>query len=163
MNNVLDRMSDGPDKEALRSRQGSRWAIINTWRPIATINREPLACADGRSVPTSDLRPAKFLTDVINPDKPSTAELWMGVHKPEHSWYWVSNMTPSEALLIKCFDTRMDGGKTCRRSLHSAFRHPEDHGPGRSSVELRAFVFWDDQPQTELEKKHAYDNDYREA
>jgi hypothetical protein len=88
----------------------------------------------------------------------SLGQIWHAVHQPAHKWYWASGMKPEEALLIKCFDTRMDGGKTCRRALHSAFQHPKDSGDGRRSCELRCILFWDDQPQTEEEKENAYVN-----
>ncbi|CAK4030445.1 Hypothetical predicted protein [Lecanosticta acicola] len=43
-------------------------------------------------------------------------------------------MTPEECLLIKCFDTKLDG--RARRAPHSAIRTPNDHGPPRESIEL---------------------------
>ena len=52
-------------------------------------------------------------------------------------------MTPSEALLIKTFDSSSDG--RARRSIHTAFVNPDapaDAAP-RESIETRALVFFD--------------------
>jgi hypothetical protein len=52
-------------------------------------------------------------------------------------------MEPDEALLIKCFDSKTDGGVS-RRAPHSAFQSPNDEGPARESIEVRCVVFWED-------------------
>jgi len=136
-----------------------RWAIVNSWRPVGRpVNREPLACTDGRTVLDTDLRTTNVDASHYRTGKGGLGQIWHAVHQPAHQWYWASGMTPTEGLLIKCFDTRMDGGRTCRRALHSAFQHPKDSGDGRRSCELRCILFWDDQPQTEEEREKAFLN-----
>ena len=128
----------------------TRWGIINVWRPIERkVTREPLAVCDARSVRESDLRPvmgflpAKGQNGLGNVSHGETVELWNVAYSPCHKWYYASEMTPDEVLMIKCFDSKLDG--RARRSPHSAFQSDNDHGPARQSIEVRCLVFWEDQ------------------
>lgn len=111
------------------------------------MNREPLAVCDARSVADSDLRAVtlriKRLKDGVMVEVDT--ELWYSVYNPEHQWYWPKRLTPDEAMLIKCFDSKEDG--RARRAPHSAIVTPEDEGPARESVEIRCVVFWEDQEE----------------
>lgn len=117
-----------------------RWQIINMWRPIKDVYKDPLAVADARSIAEDDLVEAR----VIYPDyvhrtwtvKPPPVE---GAHK----WYYKHNQTPDEVCLIKCFDS-IDNDSVARRVPHSAFRNREyDDKDPRESIEVRAFLFFD--------------------
>jgi hypothetical protein len=56
------------------------------------------------------------------------------------SWYYKSGLTPDEVLLIKCFDSKLDG--RARRVPHTAFEVPNtENEEGRESIEVRALVF----------------------
>lgn len=68
----------------------------------------------------------------------------MRANPRSHKWYYVSKVTPNEALLIKQFDSKKNG--VARRTPHSAFSATEDYGPTRQSVEVRCLIFWEDQP-----------------
>ena len=59
----------------------------------------------------------------------------------DHQWYYVSNMTPDEALVFKQFDSKKDG--RARQTPHSAFQCEDDFGPARQSIEVRCLVFWE--------------------
>ena len=112
-----------------------RVQIINVWRPIKTVLRDPLAVAQAGSVPDSDLVPV----GLIYPDRRGET---YGVRYGEgHKWFYKSRLEPEEALLIKCFDSKVDG--RARRVPHSAFADPEtgDDVPARESIEVRALVF----------------------
>jgi hypothetical protein len=62
-----------------------------------------------------------------------------------HKWYYLYGQTPSEVLLIKCYDSKLDG--RTRRVPHTAFVNPETvDDPGRESIEVRALVFHEDEP-----------------
>lgn len=55
-------------------------------------------------------------------------------------WYYKSNLTPEEVILIKCFDSKLDG--RARRVPHTAFHVPgTEETEGRESIEVRALVF----------------------
>lgn len=44
-----------PSETASQILSGPRWIILNAWRPIETIRKDPLAVADATSVPDEDL------------------------------------------------------------------------------------------------------------
>jgi hypothetical protein len=63
-----------------------------------------------------------------------------GVKLMECRWLYKSGMTPDEVLLIKCFDSKLDG--RARRVPHTAFEVPgTEDKEGRESIEIRALVF----------------------
>jgi hypothetical protein len=62
----------------------------------------------------------------------------------EHKWYYLYGQTPEEVLLIKCFDSKLDG--RARRVPHTAFVNPDTVDEySRESIEVRALVFYEDQ------------------
>ena len=116
----------------------TRHQIINVWRPIKRILKDPLAVADALSVPESDLVPIPLIypnrkgeTLSVRPNK-------------QHKWYYLYGQSPEEVTLIKCYDSKLDGRS--RRVPHTAFVNPEtvDEAP-RESIEVRALVFHEDQ------------------
>ncbi|KAF2664989.1 hypothetical protein BT63DRAFT_443298 [Microthyrium microscopicum] len=115
-----------------------RFQIINVWRPIKTIYKDPLGVADAHSVPESDLVGAAL----IYPTR--KGETFAVKPNPEHRWYFKYAQRPDEVTLIKCFDTKTDG--RARRVPHTAFTNPgEEHKDARESIEVRALVFYDDE------------------
>ncbi|KAL5116007.1 hypothetical protein ACEQ8H_006125 [Pleosporales sp. CAS-2024a] len=113
-----------------------RYQIINIWRPIASIARDPLAVADARSVPDADLVEAD-MTENGFPGKQ-----WVVKYNADHEWYYKHGMTPRDVLLIKCFDSN---DKVARRALHTAFEHAEyAGGEPRQSIEVRCLVLYHD-------------------
>lgn len=116
-----------------------RVQIINVWRPISTVLRDPLAVADAHSVPDSDLVPTGLIYTKPKPRKGETLQV---KYNNAHRWYYKSGLTPGEVLLIKCFDTKTDG--RARRVPHTAFVDPDtdrEDVPVRESIEVRALVF----------------------
>lgn len=114
-----------------------RYQIINTWRPIKTIRKDPLAVADATSVPDDDLLPVQL----IYPDR--VGETFTVKWGQSHKWFFLREQSPEEVLLIKCFDSKTDG--RARRAPHSAFVDGEFEGEkARESIEVRALVFHED-------------------
>lgn len=114
-----------------------RYQIINVWRPIKTILKDPLAVADAHSVPEEDLVPI----GLIYPDR--QGETYSVKPDPNIKWYYRYGQTPDLVTLIKCFDSKTDG--RARRVPHSAFVNPEtENEAGRESIEVRALVFHPD-------------------
>jgi hypothetical protein len=113
-----------------------RYQIINVWRPIETIWKDPIAVADSRTVPDADLVEAD-MTENGFPGKQ-----WVVRHNADHRWYYKYRMSPHDVLLIKCFDSN---DTVARRALHSAF---EDKmyadAVSRESIEVRCIVLYDD-------------------
>ncbi|KAJ5170774.1 uncharacterized protein N7500_003557 [Penicillium coprophilum] len=114
-----------------------RYQIINVWRPINTILKDPLAVADAHSVLESDLVPV----GLIYPDR--EGETYSIKPNSNIKWYYRYGQTPDLVTLIKCFDSKLDG--RARRSPHTAFVNPEtENEAGRHSIEVRALVFHPD-------------------
>lgn len=58
-------------------------------------------------------------------------------------WFYKSYLTPEEVILIKCFDSKLDG--RARRVPHTAFHVPgTEDAEGRESIEVRCLVFHED-------------------
>lgn len=112
-----------------------RYQIINIWRPIETILKDPIAVADASSVPDTDLVGAGMTEENFK------GESWVVRHSQNHRWYYKHQMTPRDILLIKCFDSDTS---VARRSLHSAFEDPAYRdGESRQSIEVRCLVTYD--------------------
>lgn len=111
----------------------SHFQIINVWRPIRTIRRDPLAVADSSSVRDEDL----VGVPLIYPNR--KGETLTLRYNEGQRWYYKSQLTPEEVILIKCFDSE-DG----IRVPHSAFVDPGTEGIEelRESIEVRALVFY---------------------
>lgn len=113
-----------------------RVQIINLWRPvIGPLWDSPLALCDARTVDPEDL----VASDLIFPDR--VGETYAVTYNPAQRWSYVPGMTPSEALLIKCYDSAADG--RARFAPHTAFIDPDApwDAPPRQSIELRSLVF----------------------
>jgi hypothetical protein len=128
---VRDLLPDEAD-ELLRGRV----QIINLWRPIrGPVRDAPLAVCDALTVGQDDLIPS----DLIYPHR--VGETYSVIFDPAHRWFYVSDMQPNEVLMLKCYDSMIDG--RARFAPHSAFLDPTapSDAPPRESIELRTLVF----------------------
>lgn len=115
------------------------YAQINIWRPIrGPVQRSPLALLDASSLADGDL----VATDQIYPDR--TGEIYHLAWNPQHRWWYFPSMETNEVVLIKGYDSRLDG--RARFTPHTAFEDPETppRARPRESIEIRAFVFFSD-------------------
>ena len=116
-----------------------RYQIINVWRPIKPIYKDPLAVADARTVPDEDLVPVKLIyparegaTFTVKPGAERGRET--------HQWYYLYGQQPSEVIMFKCYDSKEDG--RARAVPHCAFTNKqEEHQDARESIEVRCMVF----------------------
>jgi hypothetical protein len=123
----------GDDAERLLR---GRVQVINLWRPIRGPLRDaPLAMCDVESVAPEDL----VATDLVYQHR--TGETYNVKYNPSHRWFYVPEMQPHEALLLKCYDSATDG--RARFLPHTAFEDPTapEDVPPRESIELRTLVF----------------------
>ncbi|KAF2473751.1 uncharacterized protein BDR25DRAFT_323474 [Lindgomyces ingoldianus] len=127
---ALSRVPHHLPEEAEKLLKG-RVQIINVWRPIKPVQRDPLAVAQADTVDDKDL----VVTELIYPNR--RGETY------QVRWFYKNGLTPEEVLLIKCFDSKLDG--RARRVPHTAFHVPgtEDR-ESRQSIEVRALVFHED-------------------
>ncbi len=130
-NRVREHLGDEAD-ELLKGRV----QVINLWRPIRGPLRDtPLAMLDGTTVKESDL----VASDLIYPNR--SGETYSVKYSPDHRWFYFPEMTPDEAILLKCYDSATDG--RTRFGPHTAFVDPTTpaDAPPRESIELRTLVF----------------------
>jgi hypothetical protein len=114
-----------------------RFAIVNFWRPVASpVWRAPLAVCDARSIDPRDLLPSDLKY------RDWTGETYSVAYNPLHRWYWYPYQTPSEATLLKIYDSATDG--RARLTAHTAFDDPSTvlSAPARRSIEIRAIAFY---------------------
>ncbi len=129
------RVRDFLPDEADRLLRG-RVQIINLWRPICgPVRDQPLTVCDASTVAPHELVP----TDLVYRNR--VGETYSVTYSPAHRWYYLPEMTPDEAFLLKCYDSRTDG--RARFAPHTAFNDPTapPDAPPRESIELRTFVF----------------------
>jgi hypothetical protein len=113
-----------------------RFGIVNVWRPIrGPVLDSPLALCDARSFTDTDLIAIDFVYPHLR------GEISAVEFKPEHRWYYFSEMPPDEVVLIRVHDSAEDG--RARLSFHTSFENPLAQGaPPRESIEVRALVFF---------------------
>ncbi|KAM0750357.1 hypothetical protein T439DRAFT_326326 [Meredithblackwellia eburnea MCA 4105] len=119
-----------------------RCQIINVWRPLSHPAVDcPLAVMDYRTLDfDKDLR----ATDLILSNEGNRkGENFSVYSNPSQRWYYLSNQTPSEALVFKIYDSLVSPGVS-RLTPHSAFVNPlaPADAKARQSIELRALVFY---------------------
>ncbi|PYH49362.1 uncharacterized protein BP01DRAFT_400732 [Aspergillus saccharolyticus JOP 1030-1] len=111
-----------------------RYQIINVWRPLKPVRRDPLALAAAHTVADADLIPIKL----IYPHR--EGETYSVRANLATKWYYRHAQTPDWVTLIKCYDSKTDG--RARRVPHSAFEIPgTEHEEPRESIEVRVLVF----------------------
>ncbi|CAK7222488.1 hypothetical protein SCUCBS95973_004858 [Sporothrix curviconia] len=176
---VRVRRHAGGDAEEVEKLLKGRYQIINVWRPIGyAATDHPLAFIDYRTAALADLKSV----DLLYPNQPGSADVEVDVRGKEvlpdptkamstdgysikgetytvvpndkHQFYYVKDMTPEEALFIKCFDSRSEVRPNGRLGVagwtpHTAFTDPATpaDAKGRQSIEVRCLVFYDEGEQ----------------
>lgn len=149
-----------------------RYQIINVWRPIGHPASDfPLAVVDWRSTKPEDFIKVDLLYPkraAANDDDDRGKEVAVSSNNEKsvegyevkgetygvapsdsHKFYYMKDMTPDEAMFIKCFDSRSEsvGGKPGLAGMtpHTAFVDPNSprDAPGRQSIEVRCLVFYE--------------------
>ena len=124
-----------PDEaEALLRR---RVAFYNVWKPLyRRVEELPLAMIDAQTQDDADL----LRMDLKYRER--TGEIYVMRHSPRHRWHYFPLMEPTQALLLKTYDSETDG--RARFMGHSAFEDPTSapDAPRRESVEVRTMAFF---------------------
>ena len=130
-----------PHEEPNKHLQGRPFAIYNVWKPLKTVHRDPLCLCDARTTAAEDLH----LTSVCVPNMGEIQNISLRVPKAgrEHSFMYVKEQRPDQALIFRIFDSRIDGVVGDKKShgvAHSSFNDPgTEHQVPRESVEVRNF------------------------
>ncbi|GAB1309961.1 hypothetical protein MFIFM68171_00171 [Madurella fahalii] len=171
---VRRHVADAAEAEALL--RTSRYQLINVWRPIGHPATDfPLAVVDWRTTDPTDLVAVNLLYPVrqgddgddddddrgkeVLPDPASLqstegyevkGETYGVLPNDKHKFYYVKDMTPDEAMFIKCFDNWGDGQPEGKKGVaaltpHTAFIDPQTPPgtKGRESIEVRCLVFYE--------------------
>ena len=151
----------------------NRYQLINVWRPIENPASDfPLAVIDWRSTKPQDFVKVDLLypkrqagddgddrgKEVFSDSSSATStegyeikgETFGVRPNDDHRFFYMKDMTPDEAMFIKCFDSRGQGLPNgvegiARATPHTAFvdqNSPAD-APGRQSIEVRCLVFYE--------------------
>ncbi|KAF2094794.1 hypothetical protein NA57DRAFT_60213 [Rhizodiscina lignyota] len=126
---------------------GRRWMVFSLWKPLKTVTRDPLGIADAATVKNRDeLIPLPR----IYPDGRTTENIVIKACKePEkggqcvHQWYWMSEQTRDELLMIKIFDSAEKEGEEMRAPHASFSLEGTEYEPIRESIECRVVVCLD--------------------
>lgn len=110
-------------------KDGRRWCMLNAWRPLRTVKRDPLAVADKASVGLDD-----HLT-VPQPERGPDVNSWFLQKRSGHRWWYMEEQTPEDLLLFLQYDS--DGGPVVP---HTALSLPKSSGEARESIEVRMVV-----------------------
>jgi glutathione S-transferase len=114
-----------------------RVAFINFWKPLHhTVEERPLAMCDVTSSPPSDF----FKLYLRYRDR--VGENYVMRYNKEHKWWYFPKMETDKVILLKTFDSEVDG--RARFVGHSAFEDPNtrEDAPVRESIEIRTIAFF---------------------
>ncbi len=129
-----------------------RFIASSFWRTFSEPPQDwPLAVCDGSSVRADEGTPnTMFIVDALPSQEDMLAEIpgedqaiaaAIFRHSPDHRWWYFSNMTRDEAILLKFHDS--DRSKAWR-TPHTAFRDPSFPGANiRESIEFRTVAFFE--------------------
>ena len=124
---------------------GKRMIQINVWKSLnGTVLRSPLALCDASSIDEADLVKTQIHFQDSNGIYPeTTGEIFALRQNPKQRWMYFPEITASEAILIKGYDTDLSG--VARFTPHTAFEYPnqDESAKPRHSIEARAFAFFD--------------------
>jgi hypothetical protein len=123
-------------------RNAPRWQVLGIWKPLKTVERDPLVLIDSRSVPDSDYcdlvrdKTAKLMGREM---KWVLSMLKHGSKEEQHRWHYLSDMKPEEVLVFKHFDSKRD--IPAWRCAHTSIEIPgTENLPPRRSIDVRALV-----------------------
>ncbi|KAJ5673403.1 hypothetical protein N7507_002530 [Penicillium longicatenatum] len=126
-----------PDEEERKQLLNGRVEIINVWRPLKTVERDPLAVCDWTTLDRNDIIRHRLVLPT------GWNELGKYVFNPAQKWCYLSAQQPHEALIFRQFLSHKadQGGMSLP---HTAFVDPDSvDGPARESIEIKMFAFSD--------------------
>ncbi|KAG4439954.1 hypothetical protein IFR05_004580 [Cadophora sp. M221] len=128
-----------PEESKKLIADGSRFFFIGTWKPIKTLERNPLCVCDVNTVPDSDY---KIKVSMRRYGKGSNAVISHAAAEEQHQWYYMNGMTPEEIVIFAGYDSKQD--EPGWRCPHNSFEIPgTEHLPPRESIECRALAIWE--------------------
>ncbi|KAJ5959310.1 uncharacterized protein N7479_006460 [Penicillium vulpinum] len=128
------------DEAALVESKNYRTRVLTVWRPLVDIvQTDPLVCCDTRTLSEQDY-------DVIQKVMNDSVEESMYLKwSPNHQWYWMSDQTRDDVLVMTVWDSKRPFERSAAVP-HCSMVLPE-HVPDakpRESIELR-FIVWNEE------------------
>ncbi|KAF2763069.1 hypothetical protein EJ05DRAFT_506707 [Pseudovirgaria hyperparasitica] len=125
-----------PDPAERDELLSGRYIVVNVWRPVVTIKKDPLTVCDWRSVD-----PVKDIYNDRRVVGDNVMEFGLPIYSDKHEWYYLNEQRPDEPLVFKQLDSNLETNITLP---HSAFVDPKyvDYPP-RRSIEMKCFAFFD--------------------
>ncbi len=115
-----------------------RFTSVNVWRPLTgPVKTDPIAICAWDSIGESDMIPAER---IYNDRVGGILNL---SYNPDQKWTYFPDMERNEVILLKCFDSELDG--RARWTAHAAFEDPNGPDPSlpaRESIEVRTLIFY---------------------
>jgi hypothetical protein len=126
-----------PEAEA-EERLKKRYTSVNVWRPLTgPVKTDPIAICAWDSIDDKDMIPSER---VYNNRVGGILNL---AYNPDQKWTYFPDMERDEVILLKCFDSELDG--RARWTAHAAFEDPNGPDaslPARESIEVRTLIFY---------------------
>jgi hypothetical protein len=122
-----------------------RWAIINVWRPVGIpVQSWPLLVVDRRNVPNWNYPENTARVYRTNDPKYYKAHDNFLKFHPDYIYRYADRLSPEEVIMFKDYDSRTD---RVRGTPHGGFQDDNSaaDAPPRRSIEVRLFVFFDDE------------------
>lgn len=136
----IDRfMVDALAETGVEPRQYSRMAVYQTWAPFTAPPEDyPVAFIDSTSVKASD---CVVMDNISGHEAGYALTSRLAKFSPDHIWYYVSDMQPTEMIVFKGNDTKF-GDAQC--VPHTAFDNRSNVAQAnpRESIETRVFSYW---------------------
>ncbi|KAK4500146.1 hypothetical protein PRZ48_008332 [Zasmidium cellare] len=135
------------DAEDAGSKNVPRYACYSVWRPLITVKRDPLAVCDWRTVDQDGIYDADYRNPADNEEGEfmNIIRIILPPKDDRQKWYYYSNQTPDDVLIIKVGDTASDVDPTIASgSPHGSpiMFGVEDGDEPRQSIEVRVIAFW---------------------
>ena len=133
--------------------EGPRWCMLSVWRPLETVNRDPLAVMDPKSLFKNDGRRPYVPFARVYKDRPGFEKEYRSENVlpiapkdgDEYKWYYIGEQKPEEVYALKLFDSEAhkEGSEAAECVAHSAFSLPgQETEEPRKSAEVRMVVVW---------------------
>ncbi len=124
-------------EEQADAQMSRRFMSINLAKPMETVRQNPFVlCAWPSFADQPYITNYRIYDDRVG-------ETTRFTYRPHHEWYWFPQQTPTEASMLKCYDSVTDGSVS-RWSFHTACIDPTapKDAPCRRNVVVRSFVFF---------------------
>lgn len=118
-----------PDVHKVPVEERKRWWLINAWKPLKTVQRDPLAVVEGSSVGPDD-----FV--IVNDARRGPRHGSYFLQKRDgHRWWYMKEQTPEEILFFLQYDSA--GSPPVP---HTSVELPTPPQEARQSIEVRLAV-----------------------